>query len=85
MLALQNSNFEFLRKCSQKLSAWLLSFWGREESSTRIPAVTWLTVHRRRPVGRPDRCGQCDDLGSVFLRFEKYLRIHFPKRNFHSL
>ena len=35
---------------------------------------------RAELVARPDQNGQCDNLVSVFLKFERYLTIHFAIR-----
>ena len=40
---------------------------------------------RAELVARPDQNEQCDNLGSVFLKFERCLTIHIQKRDFHSL
>eukprot|EP00959_Pyramimonas_sp_CCMP1952_P401692 8416931-Pyramimonas_sp.AAC.1 len=45
-------NFSFFEKCFQKLSLSTPSTLTREMSSTRFPAVTRVTVHRRRQFRR---------------------------------
>eukprot|EP00959_Pyramimonas_sp_CCMP1952_P017955 380967-Pyramimonas_sp.AAC.1 len=35
-------------------------------------------------VGQPGPSGQCDDFGSVLLRFERYPTVQFEKADFHA-
>eukprot|EP00959_Pyramimonas_sp_CCMP1952_P378974 7938356-Pyramimonas_sp.AAC.1 len=63
--------FPLFEKCFQKLSLSTLSTLTRERSSTRFPALTRLTVHRRRQLVDPTRK---EDV-TTFGRFCENLKV----------
>eukprot|EP00959_Pyramimonas_sp_CCMP1952_P355202 7440289-Pyramimonas_sp.AAC.1 len=51
----KNGKLMFFKKGREKLSASILSTFVPVRSSTRFPALTRLTVHRRRQLVDPTR------------------------------
>ena len=89
MLTPKKSQLEVFVEKLPEAPALMLSFLTDSRSSTRFPAVTRLTVHRRRQfgrrvelVGRPDQKRQCVNLGSVFETLCKIWQFVFRKRIF---